>query len=192
MKPLPPNTIAALSPPPAAYPYTFFENVRNHAFRPTEQTMQLVNAWWLMDAAFLAYSPTADILRIFAAALGATVETFGHAGTEAYVAATDEWVVLAFRGTQVDHFWASVIDWAVNVRILPVPDDRGHFAHEGFLTATRLAWPAIAMYLRNLQRTRRRPLWITGHSLGAALATVAASFCCAEPRQLGLSGVYTY
>ena len=64
-KPLPPATPAALNPPPsAAFPYEFFENVTRVPFRPRDADLNLQNAWWLMDAAFLSYSAPATIAEI--------------------------------------------------------------------------------------------------------------------------------
>jgi len=64
-KPLPPAMPAALNPPPsAAFPYEFFENVARVPFRPRDADLNLQNAWWLMDAAFLSYSAPATIAEI--------------------------------------------------------------------------------------------------------------------------------
>src|SRR5436189_2673321 len=101
-KPLPPTTIDALNPP--AKHYTFFENVVNHPFQATDAALNLRNAWWLMDTALLSYSSPADVEQAFSSAgLGATIKPFsGHPSTQAYVASSRDWIVLAFRGTQVD------------------------------------------------------------------------------------------
>ena len=195
-KPLPPATPAALNPPAsAAFPYTFFENVDRFPFRPHDATLNLQNAWWLMDAAFLSYSAPATITATYAAsALGASVSCFsGPLNTQCYVAATDQWIVLAFRGTQVDDFWSSIIDWSVDARFLPAMDSHGDWVHGGFLSAVRGIWSDVEGYLRDLQATVARPLWVTGHSLGAALATVAANLLCANHTDgLGLRGLCTY
>jgi triacylglycerol lipase len=192
-KPLPPATVEALSPPPSKFPYQFFEDVAKHAFLPRETTLNLRNAWWLMDAAFLSYSAPADIQAAFVKDIGATIEPFdGRASTQAYVASTEDWIVLAFRGTQVDEFWPSVVDWAIDARFFPVPDRHRNFVHAGFLDAIGEIWAGVSKLVASLQVSRRRPLWITGHSLGAALATVAANLCDDEPNHLGLTGLYTY
>jgi hypothetical protein len=196
-KPLPPATAAALSPPPsAAFPYTFFEEVEQHPFEPAEPALSLRNVWWLMDAAFLAYSPEVDIRSVFARDVfgsAVAVRFFSTtAGTQCYVASANDWIVLAYRGTQVDDFWASVVDWSVDARFLPAPDAHGDLVHSGFLAATRQGWADVAGCIRALQIDRARPLWITGHSLGAALATVAANFCGDEPDGLGLQTTYVY
>ena len=193
MKPLPPTTNEALAPPPTSYPYTFFENVARHPFQPADVALNLRNAWWLMDAAFLAYSKPADITAAFGEDIGATVKHIeGHPSTQAYVASTDDWIVLAFRGTQLDDFWSSVVDWGVDAQFFPVFDSHFNFVHAGFLAAIREVWRDVADYVSGLQAARPRPLWITGHSLGAALATLAANLCGDEAKHLGLVGLHTY
>jgi len=193
-KPLPPAVPAALNPPPSAtHPYRFFQDVAQHPFQSGESELPLRNAWWLMDAAFLSYSAPADIQRAYdAAGLHAAVTSFaGKLTTQCYVASTDDWIVLAFRGTQVDDFCSSVIDWSVDALFLPIPDSHGNLVHAGFLGAIREVWDDVSTHLRSLQQARRRPLWITGHSLGAALATIAASLCTDKP-ELGAVGLVTY
>jgi len=52
-------------------------------------------------------------------------------------------------------------------------------------------WSDVSAHILSLQAARRRPLWISGHSLGAALATVAANLC-SDDANLGFAGLYTY
>lgn len=114
-KNLPPATLDRLSPPPRPGQYTFFENVASHPFDAASDALDLVTAWWLMDAAFLAYSSEADIssvLREDTFGFAITVRTFsGGRSTQCYVASSGGWIVLVFRGTQVDAFWPSIVDW---------------------------------------------------------------------------------
>ena len=191
-KKLPPTTPDALNPP--AKTYTFFENAVDHPFQPNETDVNLRNAWWLMDAALLSYSSPADVDKAFSnAGLGATVKTFsGKTSTQAYVASSRDWIVLAFRGTQVDDFLSSVIDWSVDALIVPVLDSHSNLVHGGFLAAVKEVWNDVVTHITGLQAAQARPLWITGHSLGAALATLAANLCTDQPNQLGLKGLYTY
>src|SRR5215212_3101235 len=142
-KPLPPSTTAALNPPPGpAFPYEFFENVASYPFKPTVTALDLRNAWWLMDAAFLAYCPPDTAEETFAdAGIAVKFRWFSGLSTQCYVASTPEWIVLAFRGTQVDDFWSSVIDWAVDARFVPHRDKHGHWVHRGFFDALNEVWP---------------------------------------------------
>ncbi|HTI44450.1 MAG TPA: lipase family protein [Vicinamibacterales bacterium] len=192
-KRLPPQTTRPLSPPAnASFPYTFFENVDKHPFEPGDVSLNLRNAWWLMDAAFLAYSSPATITTEFQKVAGAKVHVVpGKRSTQCYVASTNDWIVLVFRGTQVDDFWQSVLDWTIDARFVPVLDAHGDWVHAGFKSAIEEVWPAVSNHIRTLQAQHRRALWICGHSLGAALATVAANLCADDPA-LGFVGLYTF
>jgi triacylglycerol lipase len=195
-KPLPPATVAALSPPPRTFAYTFFENVAANPLKAKATGLSVQNAWWLMDAAFLSYSPEPDIRAVYGGndfGGPVAVQFFsGRMTTQCYVASTDAWIVLAFRGTQVDDFWASVVDWSVDARFFPVPDTHGDLVHAGFLDAINEVWSDVAGHIAGLQRAKARPLWVTGHSLGAALATIAANRCSDAATPLGLAGLYTF
>jgi triacylglycerol lipase len=193
-KPLPPMTIDALRPPPGpAFPYSFFENVADHPFDPTKRDFDLRNAWWLSDAAFLAYSANADVEATFARPpLTADLRCFaGHHGTSCYVATATDWIVLAFRGTEVDNFWGTAFDVVTDARVVPARDEHGDFVHGGFLQGVNEVWQDVRQYIAAQQEKKVRPLWITGHSLGAGLATIAANRCMTDPA-LHAAGLYAY
>jgi len=190
-KRLPPQTARALNPPADAS-YVFFENVAQHPLQPADTSLNLRNAWWLMDAAFLSYSNDASITREYQQIADGTVTFFsGPHSTQCYVASTTDWIVLAFRGTQVDDFWQSVLDWTTDARFVPILDTHGDWVHAGFKSAIDEVWRNVTDHIRSLQTARRRPLWICGHSLGAALATLAANLC-SDDATLGFSGLYTF
>ena len=137
--------------------------------------------------------PEAAVKAAFTKAGIAGDVTYFHGmhSTQAYVVSMPDAIVLAFRGTQVDDFWSSVLDFIVDAQFLPVPDSHGDLVHAGFLAALGEVWPKTVAHLRAEQARQPRPLWITGHSLGAALATLAANLCGDDP-SLRLQGVYTF
>jgi len=196
VRPLPPATAEALSPPPGPdFPYTFFRfrDPDKDRFEPKTVEFDLRNAWWLCDAAFLAYSPDAVIEATYAAApLAAHVRTFaGPRGTGCYVASAEQWIVLAFRGTEVDDFWAAALDITTDANLIPMPDEHQHWVHGGFLHGVDEVWKDVREHIAAEQRRKRRPLWLAGHSLGAGLATVAAGRGSDDP-SLGAVGLYAY
>jgi triacylglycerol lipase len=193
-KPLPPQTARSLNPPANVLePYRFFESVGDHPLQPLDRTLNLRNAWWFADVALLAYSSEAAIKTTCADAgiSRHVVCFFGAHSSQAYVISMPDAILLAFRGTQVDDFWASILDFSIDARFLPVPDSHGDLVHAGFLAALEEIWSDVLAHVLAEQASRSRPLWITGHSLGAALATIAANRCADDPR-LGLQGIYTF
>ena len=94
------------------------------------------------------------------------IKTFNKNGTQAFLAKNDEFVVLAFRGTQPDK-WEDV---RTDLRVLKLRTVDGK-VHIGFKNAFDDVKDAITTELR--KHLGKMPLYITGHSLGAALATVA-------------------
>ncbi|MCA9314113.1 MAG: hypothetical protein H6806_06515 [Planctomycetes bacterium] len=96
--------------------------------------------------------------------------------TQLLVLQQDGWVVLAFRGSEM-----RVNDWVLNARAVLLSDTGGGRRHAGFhrgLTVTGSGsydWEALKAELVAKQAADPAlRLWITGHSLGGALATLAA------------------
>ena len=99
--------------------------------------------------------------------------------TECFVAWTPAAVVVAFRGT------ASPGDWLADLNIQSTKRDYG-IVHRGFYTAFKAVEPQLRAALGGVAG---RPIVLTGHSLGGALAAVAAAeWADAFP----VASLYTY
>jgi pimeloyl-ACP methyl ester carboxylesterase len=87
---------------------------------------------------------------------------------EALEGEADGCMAFAFRGTEPD----DLEDWLRDMRGFPVAADElnGVRLHAGFYKAARRAWPAIKNRL-----VFGREYVFTGHSMGAAIATIIAA-----------------
>jgi len=118
-------------------------------------------------------------------ALGLTSHTtFLHRGdVNGLVVTAPTRVMLAFRGT------AALQSWLTDARVVQVaaPSYPGQ-VHRGFAGALDATWGDVRRLLP--PAGDGRPLWVTGHDLGAALATLAGARLTAEGA--AVSTVYTF
>ena len=84
--------------------YVAFEDAATHRFVPDATSWSRVNAWWLADAAWIAYNHDANAVRgVFRSrAQMDSCEVFASSGTECYLAQCASFAIVTFRGTQPD------------------------------------------------------------------------------------------
>lgn len=193
-KNLPPSTIDDLSTPNRSFRY--FENFQTNPFKPDAIDFEMVNAWWLAEAALLAYGDEGFVNQMLETtglkAAGFAVRFFGEHNIQCFAAHNDEFIIVSFRGTEVDNFWGTVMDVATDLKFIPVPDGAGGLVHHGFHNSINFIWDALAAHLNELRNDGvQRTLWFTGHSLGAAVATLAADRAI-RMSGLEVKGLYTF
>jgi predicted lipase len=152
----------------------------------------MVNAWWLIEASTLVYADKDFAAQNFKQKAGfQEVEYYDGKATQCYLVSNDKYAVVAFRGSEaklregdsnIGHIFA---DWMANFNFVPEPWEQGGNVHRGFKGALDEVWNELEKHIAYLQKKNRK-IWITGHSLGAALATLAAD------RYGNVQGLYTY
>jgi hypothetical protein len=112
------------------------------------------------------------------------------------VGTTDQGVVLAFRGTIPPdiHDQESLLDWISDLTAEPiaVPGIPGK-VHEGFWEDLSTLWEPVVKEIKQQMNAGGKPLplYITGHSKGGALSTLAA-FRLKLQEDIIPTAVYTY
>ena len=137
-------------------------------FQPADSAFNRTNALYLAHASDVAY------LRAPAAAarerLGLETVSFKHKinRTRGFLGVCDTHAVLAFRGSDPVTLQTWVTDAVVN--LLERVEYHGR-VHRGFSAVLRHTWGKVETIL---EAVGGRPLFITGHSMGGALAVLTA------------------
>ena len=188
-KEVPVITFKNLSPPFKDYDY--FQNHQQYPFQFNVTSFNLINAWWLAEVSTLVYSEP-EFVGSHLNNIGLPeVRFFDKQGTQCYAANNDRFAIVAFRGSEI---WKKEEKFDLNRVIADLKTDvdirltdwpLGGKVHRGFKEALEKVWPELLPHITQLD-SRGCKIWITGHSLGATLATLCSS------RYGHVQGVYTF
>jgi triacylglycerol lipase len=139
------------------------------SFQPATALYRGDNAVALSRAARLAYNPAGESDAL-ARQWGFPRRRFiDRRESQCLVMGNPDAVVVAFRGTEPDR----LKDWMTDLDIQLVSGPFGQ-VHNGFLLALSHVWDELNACVGEFQ-DQGQSLWVTGHSLGAALATLAVA-----------------
>jgi triacylglycerol lipase len=164
-------------------------------FEPMATQWRTANALALAHASNLAYSDRPNQVLAKLEEWGFSTDgcrVFSVSTAQVLAAANDEMIIIAFRGTEP----TDLADWLVNAEIIQKPwkiffgePDLGR-VHQGFMRNTSFVWEQLSQFVAGA-RTNRKSLWITGHSLGGAMALIAGAAFALSKRQ-PVNGIYTF
>jgi len=157
------------------------------AFNSNSQNLDLINAFYLSNISNLAYQTPDQITAQLESSYGLTqckIFENKNTDTQAFLAANDLVVLLAFRGTVE----SSIQDWFTDAKIALVPSKVGR-VHCGFNETLNSIWNDIYDTICTW-KVESQNVWVTGHSLGGALATLAVNQL--RGQDMDVQGLYTY
>jgi triacylglycerol lipase len=140
-------------------------------------------AWNLAEISHLTYLKPDEIQQKTQEWGFTSFTFFDRGGTEAFLIGNTESLILSFRGTEVK----SIQDFFTNGYCTQTKACAGK-VHAGFWQSCQAVWPDIETAIQ--QQRSQQQLILTGHSLGGALAVLAAD----QFQRCGhdVNGVYTF
>lgn len=194
---LPTESINGLKPPVRGFPY--FQGVQQFPFESQATEISQANASWLADACLMVYGDSDFVGEAFAGSplpdAGIELQWIGsEAENRGMVLSCKEFMLVVFRGTRLnDHSvsqaaafqWVDLGDFLTDSKFVLTNHPIEGRVHRGFLAAYQEVNESLARIIK--AKRSEASLWFSGHSLGGALAVLAATEFSES-----VAGVYTF
>lgn len=175
-KTVPEFDISKIAPPDLDYLY--FDNFEEYPFAPSETNFSLYNAWFLSECSFLAYASPEFAEPFYKRAGYNNFRFIENENNECMVIWDDVTIIIAFRGTE-QNTSSTVDDIFTDLKVIQSDFYLGGTVHGGFLEAFKSIWSGpngLKLLLEELKKEGDRYIWVTGHSLGGALADICYTY----------------
>jgi triacylglycerol lipase len=139
------------------------------------------NGYWFAWSSRLAYRAEEGIREELASEDMKLFEFFDKDNTQAFIAFDDDKIIISVRGT--DGLADAMTD--INVDLV---DGIGGRVHDGFNTSASRLWKFV---MQAVKMRGNRSLWLTGHSLGAGIATILTARLV-QQKDEPVNGLYTF
>ena len=127
----------------------------------------------MAECSKVAYLPKNEASKA-AASLGFFESNFyDNDGSQAYSFANERDIVITFRGTEPNEWNDIKADMDASKALA---ETVGH-VHRGFKKEVDDLWPQLEEMLLTNKQNLAKKVWFTGHSLGGAMASIAAGRC---------------
>ncbi|MGB7343458.1 MAG: lipase family protein [Pirellulaceae bacterium] len=118
-----------------------------------------------------AYDDDAELMKLIAKGMGFDdCLVFRNNNSVAHAFIGEKAIVFAFRGTE----FTSLADWKTDAYIRTITDPSVGGLHSGFNTAYEDVRRNVELVIRT---NPNKAIWVTGHSLGGAMAVICAIRC---------------
>lgn len=119
-----------------------------------------------------------------------TVKGVSNNSAQAAFIEHENYLCMTFRGTDTTmNNWEVIRDWIDNLNAFPKQASFGRF-HMGFYNSFEDVWGSLENAYERASKEKARPLFFTGHSLGGAMASIAAAKRVGE--DLPFTSTYTF
>ncbi|NOY40960.1 MAG: lipase family protein [Planctomycetes bacterium] len=136
------------------------------------------------ELADIAYYREDIVCKLVAQTNLPTVRYFECDGSQAFLLSNEHDAVIVCRGTEA-HEWNDI---KADLNALTAIAETVGRVHRGFKQEVDDLWP----HLEQALESNAKELWFTGHSLGAAMATICAGRCQASSIKSVPAGVFSF